>query len=68
MEMLARQIDQIDMSAVFDVLLHRGVTKYRKTSSKAPFPRQVEESKLDQLSKKGAFLSYVRKQTLRTKA
>lgn len=53
MEMLARQMDQVDMASVFDVLLHRGITKYRKTSSKASFPRQVEENKLDQLSKKG---------------
>lgn len=53
MDMLARQMKQVDMTSVFDVLLHRGITKYRKTFSKAPFPRKVEEDKLDQLSKKG---------------
>ena len=52
--MLAMQIDhKVDMATVFDMLLHRGITKYRKISSKAPFPRKVEEVKLDSLSKKG---------------
>mgnify|MGYP003557427012 FL=1 len=53
MDMLAKQMNQVDMASVFDTLLHRGITKYRKTSSKAPFPRKVEEDKLDQFSKKG---------------
>lgn len=52
--MLARKMKKVDMVSVFDVLLHRGITTYRKKSSKAPFPRKVEEDKLDQLSKKGS--------------
>ena len=52
--MLAKQVDQVDMTSVFDVLLHRGITKYRKISSKAPFPRQIEEDKLDKRFKKGS--------------
>lgn len=52
-DMLAKQMVHVDMASVFDVVLHRGITKYRKISSKAPFPRQVEENKLDRLSKKG---------------
>lgn len=52
--MLAKKIEQIDMAVVFDTLLHRGITKYRKVSSKAALPRKVEEDKKDQLSKKGA--------------
>lgn len=54
MEMLDKEMAQVDMTSVFDGILHRGITKYRKKSSKASLPRRIQEDKLDQLSKKGA--------------
>jgi len=60
--MLAKEINQIEMAFVFDTLLHRGITKYRKLSSKAALSKKVEEDKLDQLSKKGGIFAVRKKE------
>lgn len=43
-----------DHLALFDVLLHQGITEYKPIGSKASLLNQVEAAKQDKLSKKGA--------------
>jgi len=50
-------VNKVDQSALFDVLLHQGITKYRLTKSKASLPKQGEAAKQDKLSKKGAIFA-----------
>lgn len=54
-------LHKLDHLELFDVLLHKGITKYRPVGSKASLPRQVEASKQDKLSKKGAIFAVRKK-------
>ena len=55
-------VHKVDQLALFDVLLHQGLTEYRPVGSKAPLRRQIEAEKQDKLSKKGAIFAVRRKE------
>ena len=44
----------VDLQKVYDVIVHEGLTTYKKKHSKAALPLQVKSSKVDARSKKGA--------------
>ena len=54
-------VHKVDHLALFDVLLHQGMTKYRPAGSKASLLKQVEAAKQDKLSKKGAIFAVRKK-------
>lgn len=54
-------VHKVNYPELFDVLLHQGITKYRPIRSKAPLPKQVEATKQDKLSKKGAIFAVRKK-------
>lgn len=59
--MQTASVQKVDHLELFDVLLHQGITKYRPIGSKASLPKQVEASKQDKRSKKGAIFAVRKK-------